>query len=488
MATSSFDFRQLTSVTNYHRASEGVTVAGASGLATTWNDISAGGNNVAQATAANQPAWTPGANPSLSFDTNNFHQFSNATSAYATPLTGLSAFTVIDPTHSNANNVILSFGALNGIVLIYNSPAGTNGVSYAQEQLGFDDRGMTSGQNRQVNIKMPMGPTLFGFTYVSGQTIKFYINKDVYTLSFVATVGAALTGLSIGSYVNGSFPFAGDIWETCTANSVATQANVNDMLAYMNAVYPTFNAYPNYSVTFMGDSISCGFKCNRLRSAWNNKYTLGLGKDVVQYNMSISGRTLASIAAFETTTYNSVYYDSTLKGNIVVVFAGTNDIAAAQSSSIGGLTPQVLIPETGAGPLATSLKTTCASVRATGAKAVVASVLPRKNTFTNGQTGAGFEADRIAYNTWLRSNWSSFADGFMDVGGDPVIGVTSALTNTQLYNGDLVHPSDLGHDIISKYARAAIAFVANKIAGGNSGVGGNALQSLGTGMPIIGTM
>jgi hypothetical protein len=109
-------------------------------------------------------------------------------------------------------------------------------------------------------------------------------------------------------------------------------------------------------------------------------------------------------------------------------------------------------------------QTACTTFHSAGYKCYVLSLFPRgysaNGLFTNGQNHAGFEADRQALltlqNAGVSTGWQSFADGFVDVADDPVIGLDSAAANANYFASDQTHliiPQGQGFEA-QIYARA----------------------------------
>ena len=96
-------------------------------------------------------------------------------------------------------------------------------------------------------------------------------------------------------------------------------------------------------------------------------------------------------------------YDIHLGQNVVVVWGGTNDMRHWLHS------PEVVYSQ---------LRQYCLERRERGFTVVVMTLLPR----SDGTYPAGFEADRQAVNRKIRATWPGFADAFVDVGTDRLIG------------------------------------------------------------------
>lgn len=83
----------------------------------------------------------------------------------------------------------------------------------------------------------------------------------------------------------------------------------------------------------------------------------------------------------------------------------------------------------------------CLDRQATGWKVVVASVPAFNQAY-------GAETRRLAYNALIAGGWAGFADGFVDLGSDATIGVTSAELNAT-YFIDQVHLTAAGYAIFA---------------------------------------
>lgn len=124
-------------------------------------------------------------------------------------------------------------------------------------------------------------------------------------------------------------------------------------------------------------------------------------------------------------------------GGIVVVWEGTNDLyfGATAEESLN------------------RLRTYCERRRAAGWKVLVGTVLPRSDP----GTPADFEEQRVALNAGIRDEWSSFADGVMDVAADQRLGTPS---DGDYYSDDLVHLTDDGYKVVALIAADALISLA----------------------------
>jgi hypothetical protein len=89
-----------------------------------------------------------------------------------------------------------------------------------------------------------------------------------------------------------------------------------------------------------------------------------------------------------------------------------------------------------------AVKRYCEERRAAGFMVVVLSLLPRSDVPT-------FEADRTQFNTRLRQEWQSFADGMVDLAADPRIGDAGDNKDLRYYRKDQKHPNAKGCGVMA---------------------------------------
>ncbi len=182
-------------------------------------------------------------------------------------------------------------------------------------------------------------------------------------------------------------------------------------------------------LVFVGDSITHGTAAT---GAVGFSALTWLNKLKSSVDLGVGGTTIVQMlakASYESFAWKRV--NRTL--NTVVIMGGTNDIATGA---------------TGAATYANLVKL-CAIWRSVGWRVVVVTMLPRTGT----------DAERASYNTLIRNNYATFADGLADAGGDALMGQNGQNTDTTYYNVDTVHPNDTGHARISTYVIAAITWL-----------------------------
>jgi hypothetical protein len=97
--------------------------------------------------------------------------------------------------------------------------------------------------------------------------------------------------------------------------------------------------------------------------------------------------------------------------------------------------------------LETAITSYCQAMQAAGWLVVVSTLLP--------STASGFNALRNTFNTWLRANYTNFANALADPASDATIGTDAAASNTTYYV-DGTHPTTAAGPFLYPYFSNAI--------------------------------
>ena len=206
----------------------------------------------------------------------------------------------------------------------------------------------------------------------------------------------------------------------------------------------TLTAYPDRSLNWIciGDSLTSDYLSSVPgvdRWADQASALLGGGKYNDPTNLAVIGKTAAEMLA-DAPAQVSAYY-APGKTNLVTIWAGTNDLAPS-----GAVVAD----------LQTTFQALCETWRNAGSKVLAYTMLPR-NTGAAGGNQTQFNNNRATFNTWLRSNYTNFADGLVDVAADSNIGVSdTAYANTTYYVNDQTHLLPAGQTIVAGLAATAI--------------------------------
>jgi lysophospholipase L1-like esterase len=124
------------------------------------------------------------------------------------------------------------------------------------------------------------------------------------------------------------------------------------------------------------------------------------------------------------------------KTNILCVLCGLNDMAIAGSGSTQCFD---------------TLKAYCQTMRATGWKIVLLTLLPTDPSLF---VGLNLNTKIAAVNTSIRGD-ASFYDALADIAGDATMGNVANTTNLTYY-ADGIHPTATGQALLAPYVTAAV--------------------------------
>ena len=273
--------------------------------------------------------------------------------------------------------------------------------------------------------------------------------------------------VSVGG--NARFGFAGGVYYAVVYNRALSDAEVAQCVTYVNGVLAARNGGVSLGDTipvnkplllFQGDSITYGVGANYAQG-WASL----VGRSLYGAYRDVSGA-LPAVAASATgagwgyINFGPPNVDPLLtaygspSSNVVFISLGVNDINA------GGAT---------VASVTAALQDRVNKVKAAGAsKVVMATITPRSN---------GNETLRAAINLNIVGTGSTpitGIDAIADFGNDPMMGSFANTTGTThtYYNGDGVHPGQLGHNILASIARAALVSIGvdtDKLSFGNLG-------------------
>ena len=194
-------------------------------------------------------------------------------------------------------------------------------------------------------------------------------------------------------------------------------------------------------IAILGDSIANGNQTAGWQT-WAFRMLADLSDtnpDVQMLNAATNG---AGIPKVKNSDYSDVvlpWYSAQRAKNILLVAAGTNDLA-------GGNDLQDILDR---------YYGLLDSARATGWKTVACTVLPRSDAgLALGQ--AGFDAERAAFNADIVAHWADHADALADVAAIPGMGAAGDSNNTTYYSVDKVHPLAPGHALMEPVYLAAV--------------------------------
>lgn len=309
-----------------------------------------------------------------------------------------------------------------------------------------------------VEFEIPSPPYIAGeaaklavaykaFDYASSNSV-----NGLLTTSGTATVTTDQTTLQIGQYAGGGLILNGTIsrirfYRTRLPDETLTALTAPPRVSFINLpAAPTFfrrtpaslhgedvtsigwsNNTATANLVFDGDSITAAeYSSPYPAQVWRDLAINGTTANFA--NFAVAGQKLTDMIADGVTQIDARLQAG--KKNILFVFAGTNDLA------FESITPT---------EAHTRLATYCTARQTAGWTVVVADMIRRL------PTDVGYD-ESDAFNVLVAANYSTYADVHCAWGADPAF---SDVTNT-LYYVDQIHPTQLGHDVLSSYAIPAV--------------------------------
>ena len=399
--------------------------AGTSCGVSIWYDQSGNGYNLAQATFASMPqiyADKIGAQRGFTFGT-NINVAATMLSNASLPITTRNTFTVVatmypnNSTNATGSTAQSPFGlAASTNWMIYAGLANTATPGIVQ---AYD------GSNTTMSVEWSASPQVMTVNNNAG-TVTLCQNNVCSAAVATGFSSASSTGLTVGGNTSYGF-YEGVMTSFVIYNSSLSASNQQLM---QQAAYRDNGIIPQakVNVAVYGDSNTCCTGGTVPANQMLSQAIQGVLNDPIRevYN-GWSGSTLSQQNGYEAAFLTASYVPGMT--NIYVPQGGGNDLAISTTTTAAN----VYALE----------QTSCATAHTAGFKCYIFSLLPRQGVFSGGQTTAGFETQRQALLALQKAGWASFADGFVDIADDPVLGPQSAAL-TSLFLSDYTHVNIVG--------------------------------------------
>jgi lysophospholipase L1-like esterase len=134
-------------------------------------------------------------------------------------------------------------------------------------------------------------------------------------------------------------------------------------------------------------------------------------------------------------------FDSRKGNNVLVVWCGLNSLFKGEAGDFTAATSYGLYV------------TYCQARQAQGFKVVACTITPT----TGASVPAGYETQRLLFNTSVRTNYKTFAGALADIGADSHL---QDSTNTTYFDADLIHLTAAGYAIVAAIVQPAVASIA----------------------------
>jgi len=240
---------------------------------------------------------------------------------------------------------------------------------------------------------------------------------------------------NVGSF-NGIM-YRATFWPTAlTATQV--QAAVGSALAEVAsrgvAIAPVRQTMGSPTIMCDGDSITAGLGvatpfCNALSLTNQSNYTA--------MNWGIPSVTAKALSGSDPNRVADFCRSVGTYAPIALLSEGTNDFIGNN-------------PNTTATSVMASYAAAIATLKAAGCRVFAGTMISRTGTGTN---GASLDANKDAYDSLILSQArSAGAEGIIDYAANPLLGADGAYSNTSYFQGDGVHPTQAGADLMAAAA------------------------------------
>ena len=220
----------------------------------------------------------------------------------------------------------------------------------------------------------------------------------------------------------------------CLATVTAVSAAPEVPAAPLGAAAAQASLDPGIGViVFDGDSLTAGSEAT---DPYPSQVMRKMDSGICWYNLGIGGLRIKDILAMAPTRVDR-RFNSRLGRNVVVVWAGTNDLALWNHM---------------ASAVFERLEQYCLDRRQQGFTVLVLTMLPRNDKLCL----PGFEDKRQSVNRRLRTTWPDFADGIVDVAADPVLGWVGCEKDLRYWVKGGVHLTNKGLGLVATHVREGL--------------------------------
>ncbi len=378
-----------------------------------WNDQSGSGNHLLQTTSGNRMKYDATHGLVVSEMRNAVNEYMALASGFAIDNQSFSVFFICE--FNSVRTGIYAFASC-----LANSQF-TCFFDFANNN-SFLDKPYVYPQNVTAGPVPFTNLCLFGITG-DGTNLKFYVNGVVVAGAAIGS-GSTTNGTIFGS---GTYPMMAAIKQAAMWTRAITALEVADLYVYAQGLGVIVSASATLQIVAAGDSLVEG------QGATLNRSLVRL-LNYPTYLMRSAGKGSTTIQAMVTDAAEIDQLVMAGKTNVLVVFAGTNDIA-------GGRTGAQAYGD---------LQTFCSGRRTAGFDLiVVCTMLPR----------AGIETQRVAYNSAIAAGFAGNTldcDAIADLGADTNIGAAGANNNATYYDADTIHLNNTGYAVAAPIVQAAI--------------------------------
>jgi hypothetical protein len=313
-------------------------------------------------------------------------------------------------------------------------------ASWGHGDVSNNERLSAASLSGGSNFGLATGVVDFGmnrhetYTYLNGDA-SGTLNTAIVNQANNFGTFANLVG-NIGSRNNGaSLALGGDIAELMIYTGRHNASQRKTIEDYLAAKWGLSRRVISANIMFEGDSMTEGGD-NHFAECYPQQLVNRLTDGVHYWNPSVSGQTVAQMQLDASTQIYPLSATAFGNKNVCVFWGGTNDLrfGADMSTTLNRITSY------------------SAALRTAGYKVLLVTMLPRSDV----GTPPTFNADRLAINASLRANWTSYADGLIDIALDGRIGDAGDELIGTYWDTDRVHLIGAGLSIIADYVESAL--------------------------------
>lgn len=296
-----------------------------------------------------------------------------------------------------------------------------------------------TGETRQPAWDIRSGVSLVGMIGSPSETKIIYNDKDQI---FAAPTLNTVVGFEAGNRLTHHLALHGRIRAIIGFDRPISDEDMGKLRAWAFRKYSIPLSPSSLNLLISGDSISAG-QLSTARKCWTDRLTLPVGT-VINNVAESSARLITHLIPTD-----GAFVDSRVTSganNVGILFAGTNDMFVDSRTAVQVKADAI---------------TWCNARKSAGVNKIgIMGMLPRGASDTQRQAlRASFLADFTVPTAspliFAAGPGITYADRYVDLGGDPTIGPFAARSNTTLYP-DAIHPSDTGHAIIADYGNGLI--------------------------------
>lgn len=380
-------------------------------------------------------AWTPSSLPGLVWDSGEDPAVGSAVPGSVSVSTAACEVWCVSRGHIQS---VVDLG--NGSQAMYY--ADTPNAATASKRYLFDGGIKTLRSNTYLTR---VSPSISGWRGNGANSFVGFENGITY--SAVAGTTTTVTGGTVGKRTtSGGFAWVGDVRRIIVFSANLSAGNRTLLLSYLRTRYGV-QAYST-QVVGCGDSLTAGYNSvgNVIASGWTGgdytwSYLTTLAAahtDWKVFNHGVTSKTINSMTTDDTTGVDP-YYDATnFARNVVVVFAGTNDVYTDAVSLA---------------TLQTRVTTYCAARKSAGWKVVYVPMLDRT------QFDAGMRTIKDDFNTWLSGGGlGANADALVTLPTE-LAGNSPWVTYPTYWDNDNIHLSRTGYQSLAAAVGTAVEAV-----------------------------